>query len=210
MWAAKRYVSMSVLAATVLLTASACASQSYYHRPVAARTVDRLAYDRGYAEGREQGITDASRRRTFDYQRHKEFRKGDAGYRGYGDRNEYRALFREGFVAGYNEGYRRYASGPYGYPQPNGYPQRPTPSRAPIYRGSAPVYQSAAIENGYRDGYDAGRGDAGDRRRYDPVRVSRYREGDHGYESRYGSRDDYKRDYRAAFMQGYEAGYRSR
>ena len=40
------------------------------------------------------------------------------------------------------------------------------------------------------------------------VRAKRYREGDHDYNDRYGSRDLYKRDYRAAFTQGYEQGYR--
>jgi hypothetical protein len=126
------------------------------------------------------------------------------GIGGYGDRNAYRSLFRDGFIAGYNEGYRRFAAAPYGYPP------APAPSRAPVYRGQTRAYGSVAAENGYRDGYDAGRRDAGDRRRFDPVRVSRYREGDHGYDRRYGSRDDYKREYRAAFQQGYDAGYRSR
>ena len=45
--------------------------------------------------------------------------------------------------------------------------------------------------------------------RFDPVRAKRYREGDHDYDNRYGSRDQYKQDYRAAFVQGYEEGYRN-
>jgi len=68
-------------------------------------------------------------------------------------------------------------------------------------------YYSAAADTGYRDGVEAGRDDARDRRRYDPVRTKRYREGDHDYNNRYGSRDAYKRDYRAAFEQGYRDGY---
>lgn len=199
------------IAAAILVTTSACTSQGALYRraPVYSGGIDRLAYDRGYTEGREKGASDASRRRSFDYQRHKEFRKADAGYRGYGDRNQYRTLFREGFVAGYDEGYRRYTSGSYGYPAP------PASSRAPVYRAptygrAIPRYGSVAAENGYRDGYEAGRRDAADRRRADPVRVREYREGDRGYNSRYGSRDDYKREYRSAFMQGYDAGYRSR
>lgn len=204
-----RYLSAGLLAAAMLTTASACASQNtLYRRTSYPRGIDRVAYDRGYTEGRQQGASDASRGRNFDYQRHKEFRKADDGYRGYGDRHEYRRLYREGFIAGYDEGYRRYANGSYGYPQ------GPAPSRGPIfgggpvYRGSTRGYGSPAAEHGYRDGYEAGRHDARDGRRFDPVRSTDYREGDGGYEGRYGSRDDYKREYRAAFQQGYEAGYR--
>jgi hypothetical protein len=68
---------------------------------------------------------------------------------------------------------------------------------------------SPAAANGYRDGFDQGREDRRDRKRFDPVRAPRYRAGDHDYDRRYGSRDAYKRDYRAAFMQGYEQGYRA-
>ena len=82
-----------------------------------------------------------------------------------------------------------------GYPR-GGYPPP---------RGGA--YVSLAERNGYRDGLDAGRDDARHRERFDPVRARRYREGDHDYDRRYGSRDEYKRDYRAAFERGYRDGY---
>src|SRR5437773_2143876 len=68
-------------------------------------------------------------------------------------------------------------------------------------------YGSPAAQNGYRDGLEAGRKDARDRERFDPVRAKRYRDGDHDYDNRYGSRDVYKREYRAAFEQGYREGY---
>ena len=35
----------------------------------------------------------------------------------------------------------------------------------------------------------------------------RYRQGDHDYDRRYGSREEYARDYRAAFERGYREGY---
>jgi hypothetical protein len=57
---------------------------------------------------------------------------------------------------------------------------------------------------------DAGRNDARDRNRFDPVRSKRYRDGDHDYNNRYGDRELYKRDYRAAFEQGYREGYGTR
>jgi hypothetical protein len=81
-----------------------------------------------------------------------------------------------------------------GYPR-GGYP----PARE--------VYNDVAARNGYRDGLDAGRDDARHRERFDPVRARRYREGDHDYDRRYGSRDEYKREYRSAFERGYRDGF---
>ena len=63
------------------------------------------------------------------------------------------------------------------------------------------------VENGYRDGLQAGRDDARRGDRFEPARANRYREGDHDYDRRYGPRDDYKREYRSAFEQGYREGY---
>ena len=84
-----------------------------------------------------------------------------------------------------------------GYPRA-GYPPPPPPREA---------YVSAAARTGYRDGFDAGRDDARHRDRFDPVRARRYRDGDHDYDRRYGSRDDYKREYRSSFERGYRDGY---
>ena len=69
-------------------------------------------------------------------------------------------------------------------------------------------YNSVAIQNGERDGYEKGREDARDNDSYDPVRHSWYRSGDRGYNNRYGTRDDYKLVYREGFESGYERGYR--
>ena len=85
-------------------------------------------------------------------------------------------------------------------------------SRLPIFGypngRSGGGYQNDAFNNGYTDGVEKGREDRGDRDSYDPVRHSRYRAGDHGYNSRYGSKDDYKLVYRDGFEAGYGAGYR--
>jgi hypothetical protein len=70
-------------------------------------------------------------------------------------------------------------------------------------------YNSVPYDNGYRDGLEKGREDAGDRDSYDPVRHSWYRSGDRGYNSRYGSRETYKLTYRDGFEAGYEQAYRS-
>jgi hypothetical protein len=59
-----------------------------------------------------------------------------------------------------------------------------------------------------REGAQKGREDAKDGDRYDPRRHNWYRDGDRGYNNRYGSRDQYKVAYRDAFERGYAQGYR--
>lgn len=192
-----------MLMTTVLLTTSACAASVYYpaRGPVVDRD-DRIYYDRGFREGRNAGADDARRGRRYDMQRHGEYRDNRRG----DDRGDLIA-FRRGFEAGYDEGFRMYARG--------GYDARPNVPPPPVGR---PVprdddrgrFTSAARENGYRDGLEAGEHAARSHDRFDPVREKRYREGDHDYDRRYGSLDDYKREYRDAFKQGYDAGYRGR
>jgi len=195
-----------LLAVAALSTAPACATQSGGYGgqyPRGGARVDDRAFRNGYQEGRVQGEDDARRGRDYDYNRHREYRNADAGYGGYGSRNDYRQEFRRGFVNGYEDGFRRLSRSSSRYPGDYRYPD----ARNPDYRGGA-VYRSVATDNGYRDGYEEGRRDGRANNTPDPRRESRYREGDHDYNSRYGSRDDYKREYRAAFQQGYEQGYR--
>jgi hypothetical protein len=47
-----------------------------------------------------------------------------------------------------------------------------------------------------------------DNDRFDPTRHGRYRSGDHGYDRRYGSKEEYKSTYREGFRSGYEEAYR--
>ncbi len=79
----------------------------------------------------------------------------------------------------------------YGYPDRGGY-----------------GYNSAAYDQGYRDGLNKGREDARDRDSFDPVRHKEYRNADRGYNNRYGSKDQYKLAYRDGFERGYEQSYR--
>jgi hypothetical protein len=76
--------------------------------------------------------------------------------------------------------------------------------RYPNSRNSA---YSAAYDNGFRDGLEKGREDRGDNDSFDPVRHSRYRSADRGYNSRYGTREQYKLAYRDGFEAGYSQGY---
>ena len=218
----KRYFPTLLLAAGVALAAPACAGQIYsagYPRGgVYGRDLDRRAYDKGFHEGQEEGQNDARHNRGYSPQRHDEYRDADDGYnRGYGDREYYRRAYRQGFEAGYRQSYERNArDGRDDRYDRYGRDERvyaPPVVIAPGYpsgdRGYG-SYGSPAAQNGYRDGIEAGRSDARDGDRFDPVRAKRYREGDHDYNDRYGSRDNYKREYRSAFEQGYREGYQRR
>ena len=190
-----------LLVATVLLAAPACASGVLYPQryPVGDRD-DRAYYNRGFREGQEAGIEDVRRGRSYNVRRHDEYRDNRRG----NDRGDLRA-FRDGFEAGYDEAYRRLVRGDYGRD-----PRRDAPRAQGPYvdRDARSRIASPAADRGYRDGFDAGQRAARNGDRYDPVREKRYREGDHDYEGRDGSREVYKREYRDAFQQGYDAGFR--
>ena len=89
------------------------------------------------------------------------------------------------------------------YPNPDRYPSSRYPNSRGTYR-----YSSIAFDNGYNDGIDKGREDGRDRDSFDPNRHSRYRSADHGYDKRYGSKDEYKEVYREGFRAGYNDAYR--
>jgi len=203
-----RLVSVPLLAGVVAIAATGCSTPLYAQRNGTYRDVERRAYDTGYREGIAQGQNDVQRGRAYSYTGHSEYRAADDGWRrSDGDREFYRQSFRQGFQSGYSEAYNRYAAnGRYprsNYPNSSSYPTYPTYPE----RGVPRATYAPAAQNGYRDGFEAGRSDARDRNRYDPRRVKRYREGDQGYDRSYGNRDDYKRDYRSSFEQGYRDGF---
>jgi hypothetical protein len=195
MFSPSRRLPALMLAVAVGAAAPACASSYYQSRGVYSQPFERRAYDNGRREGIARGRDDARSGREFSYTRSNEYRDADNGYRRQdGNRDEYRRTFRQGFQAGYSEGFNEFARS---YPRTTPYP-----------RGARPgIYTSPAADNGYRDGLEAGRKDARNRERFGPERSSRYRSADHNYNRRYGSKDDYKRDYRVAFQRGYQDGF---
>ena len=87
----------------------------------------------------------------------------------------------------------------------------PGDARSSRYESRYPTrVNSAGYENGYRDGIEKGRADGRALESFDPVRHSRYRGADHGYQKRYGSKDDYKLVYRDGFEAGYRDGFGDR
>lgn len=69
----------------------------------------QVARSRGYEDGLQTGANDANRRQSYDPQRSHYFRSATYGYdRSYGNKEQYKQVYRNAFVQGYNEGFRRY------------------------------------------------------------------------------------------------------
>ena len=173
------------------------------------------AQSEGYRDGALAGGDDARDGRSFEYQRHRDYREGDRGYdRGDGRRDDYMQHYRAGFVAGYRDGYN--GGGGRG---PSGGYSRPGPSRdVPWWAGRGPTYggryprntpvRDLAASNGFDDGYRQGLDDGRDGDRHDVGRHGRYRSADRGYRRDDGPKGLYQQAYRAAFERGYDEGYR--
>jgi hypothetical protein len=67
----------------------------------------------------------------------------------------------------------------------------------------------AGYDRGYREGVQLGEQDGRQGRESQFERSSVYREGNLGYQGRYGSRDAYRDDFRRGFASGYRTGYDS-
>ena len=93
--------------------------------------------------------------------------------------------------------------GTYGYPDTYAYPD----GRYPSQRGA---YGSVAFNNGYQDGVNKAQEDTRDGDKYDPARHGWYKSANRGYDSRYGTRDQYAAEYRDGFLDAYRAKYRTR
>lgn len=68
------------------------------------------AFQNGYRDGMTKGRDDGEDQDRFDVNRHSWYRSATRGYESrYGGRASYEDLYRQGFEAGYAEGYRVYA-----------------------------------------------------------------------------------------------------
>lgn len=67
-----------------------------------------VARQQGYSYGMNVGAADAQRGQSYNPQRSHYWRDGSAGYSGYGNRGQYKQVFRDAFAQGYREGFQRY------------------------------------------------------------------------------------------------------
>ena len=195
----------TVLAVTLVFAGSALAGpkDKYHGGAVDAR---QHGYEHGYREGLHKGLNDRGHHDKFK----PEVKDDDAGYEKFmGPKDEYKAGYRSGFVAGYDDGFN---NRPARFSEVYGtYEER--------VRGSADRYDDVYTERGftvsdvaydigYRDGVVAGAADYGRHINASPEGQRDYRDADHGYRPSYGNRVVYQSRYRNAFVEGYRDGYR--
>jgi len=68
------------------------------------------ARQQGYSYGLSVGAADAQRGQSFSPQRSRYWKNATEGYNSYGNKGQYKQVFRNAFEQGYREGYQRYAS----------------------------------------------------------------------------------------------------
>ena len=70
----------------------------------------QVARQQGYSNGLGTGAADAQRGKSYDPQRSRYWKNATDGYdSSYGNKGQYKQIFRDAFVQGYREGYQRYA-----------------------------------------------------------------------------------------------------
>ena len=70
----------------------------------------QVARQQGYSNGLSTGAADAQRGQSYNPQRSHYWKNGTDGYNSsYGNKGQYKQVFRDAFVQGYREGYQRYA-----------------------------------------------------------------------------------------------------
>jgi hypothetical protein len=199
------------------------------------RNIDARNYGEryGYEDGYQHGRQDRLRRIGYSV-RSREYQRGDRGYQKHmGAKGQYKQGYRAGYTRGYDDGYRgrgvvlgrgRYPDG--GYPDrrypdgryPDGrYPDERYPDGDRGVLGTIDDavngrarggYGDVAYERGYREGVKDGKDDGEDRDRYNPQGHGDYKDADDGYNSRYGSKEAYRANFRRGYLAGYDESYR--
>jgi len=172
--------------------------QSGYGQQQDYRYGNSTASQWGCKDGLEAGQRDRNDRHSYRATEWEAYRDADHGMSsssGYGSSEQYQREYREAFIAGYDRGYGQTSSGQPPYSQPE-------------YRRG----DGSAARFGNQDGLEAGQRDRSDGHSYRPTEWESYKDADHGMSSSNGYRDseDYKQEYRQAFMNGYSQGYGSR
>lgn len=168
----KTVVSLATTSAVLLAVAAASGTsalaQDWRWRAGQDRRVEVRQENDGYNLGFNKGRQDALDRRAFN----------PAGNRFFLDGN---GEFREGFRRGYADGYRQVQS----RWQNNGWQNNGWQNNG---------WERQQENNGYHDGFNRGREDADDHRRFDPNNSEHYRKGNN--------------EYREGFRRGYADGFR--
>ena len=168
-------------------------------------------YQHGYRDGLRQGRADLNNNSSPNYES-EDYRRADLGYEDYmGSRPSFQRGYRDGYRDGYEDGYknRPIRAEIYGLKEP--YDPDRVPRSDEDARGYANwSYSDVAFDTGYRDGLSAGRYDFNDGKNYRPEKHDSYEDGHHGYRKSFGTREQYKEQYRKGFLRGYDDAFNRR
>jgi hypothetical protein len=109
---ARKAVPAAMLAVTLAIVGSACASYGTTQRPRPVRYPSSVGYrspaiEIGYRDGFEAGRSDVRNRERYSPTRSRRYRAADNNYdRRHGSREEYKREYRRAFERGYSEGFR--------------------------------------------------------------------------------------------------------
>jgi len=179
-------------------------------------SASQYGIDRGYQDGLRHGLNDRNRRAGYNY-RSDEWRHADRGYDRYmGARGQYIQGYRDGYVRGYDEAYYGRNSG-WGRRNDDDWDRNRRPGRyGDAGYGYDPSYPVRTAQGyGAQDGAYYAQADRNGGKAYNPTGAKGYRDADHGYDRSLGSKADFQRIYREAFVRAYQQafggyGYRRR
>jgi hypothetical protein len=205
-----RKMSALILAFGMLLCLSSLASAQDSRYPGGALSAKNHGYEHGYRDGYQRGRED--RAQQLDYNYHSEdYRMADRGYEPYmGEHDDFQDGYRGGYRAGYDDGYNGRSGR---WDQVYGIDEGAEPyprSQAEddnVYVSRHWRYEDVAYDIGYRDGLAQGEHDRTEGKKFRPEKSDRYEHADHAYHKEFGPKDSYKREYRQAFIRGYDDGF---
>lgn len=151
-------------------------------------------------EERSEAYQDGFRDGQKDRDHHRSYRPGGSHW----EDRAYREAYERGYHAGYGEVREgaRWNHEPVAPAPAPVYPPRTAPAPGPM--GNQPY------KIGYQDGYSQGLGDKNNGHSFRPTQHGYYSDGDHGYSSVWGDKNQYKATYRQGYLAGYQRGYNGR
>ena len=164
----------------IIATASTTVEAQWTSRSYGGYNNQQL--QQGFQYGVNTGASDAQRRQTYSPQRSHYYREAQT------------QAFRDGFVRGYDQGYRQYAGN---YGNYGGYRNEGTYGSRTYggYRNGNGNYEQQELNSGYQQGLNTGADDGQRNKSYSPER------------SRYYQRAS-SQAFREGFIRGYDVGYR--
>lgn len=170
------------------------------------------AYQIGLQDGINDGVRDRQSNHSFRPTKTEKYEDADSGYTSsLGDKDQYKAIYRQGYTVGYQQGYSgQVGAGPYPVYGP---PQAPVygPPQAPVYGppqvyGQSPYGANPGYQNGFQSGLNEGTADRQAGRQFRATDTMDYKFAP-GYRKEYGDKDQYKQAYRQGYATGYQQAY---